>query len=50
MVNVNDAVMPNAQYYVGVVQKDNGVRMANRYVEHNPNDGQIAMIEGQPGV
>jgi ribose transport system substrate-binding protein len=39
VVNVNDAVMPNAAHYVGNVQKDNGVRVANWFI-----------IEGQPGV
>ncbi len=50
VVNVNDAVMPNAQYYVGVVQKDNGVRVANWFIENHPNGGKVAVIEGQPGV
>jgi ribose transport system substrate-binding protein len=36
VVNVNDAVIPSAEHYVGKVQKGNGVN--------------VAVIEGQPGV
>ncbi|WAT01104.1 substrate-binding domain-containing protein [Rouxiella chamberiensis] len=50
VVNVNDAVMPNAAHYVGNVQKDNGVRVAKWFIEHYPNGGSVAIIEGQPGV
>jgi ribose transport system substrate-binding protein len=50
VVNVNDAVMPNAQYYVGNVQKDNGVRVAKWFIQHHPLGGNVAIIEGQPGV
>lgn len=50
VVNVNDAVMPNVQYYVGNVQKDNGVRVAEWFITHHPKGGKVAVIEGQPGV
>ncbi|MDX5630272.1 MULTISPECIES: substrate-binding domain-containing protein [unclassified Brenneria] len=50
VVNVNDAVMPNAAYYVGNVQKDNGVRVANWFIKNKPEGGKVAIIEGQPGV
>lgn len=50
VVNVNDAVMPNAEYYVGNVQKDNGVRVAKWFIQHYPQGGKVAIIEGQPGV
>lgn len=50
VVNVNDAVMPNVQYYVGNVQKDNGVRVADWFIKHHPQGGKVAVIEGQPGV
>ncbi|PWC19310.1 ABC transporter substrate-binding protein [Brenneria roseae subsp. roseae] len=50
VVNVNDAVMPNAAYYVGNVQKDNGVRVANWFINKHPEGGKVAVIEGQPGV
>ncbi|EFE94845.1 hypothetical protein HMPREF0758_3716 [Serratia odorifera DSM 4582] len=42
--------MPNAAYYVGNVQKDNGVRVANWFITHRPQGGKVAVIEGQPGV
>lgn len=50
VVNVNDAVMPSAAYYVGNVQKDNGVRVANWFIKHHPEGGKVAVIEGQAGV
>lgn len=50
VVNVNDAVMPNAEHYVGNVQKDNGVRVANWFIKEYPQGGKVAVIEGQPGV
>jgi ribose transport system substrate-binding protein len=50
VVNVNDAVVPSAQYYVGNVQKDNGVRVAKWLIQHHPQGGKVAVIEGQPGV
>lgn len=50
VVNVNDAVMPNVRYYVGNVQKDNGVRVAKWFIQHHPQGGKVAVIEGQPGV
>ncbi len=48
-INVNDAVMPLTKYYVGCVQKDNGVRVARWFME-NTQGGKVAVIEGQPGV
>lgn len=50
VVNVNDAVIPAVAHYVGNVQKDNGVRAAKWFIEHNSNGGKVAVIEGQPGV
>lgn len=50
VVNVNDAVVPSAQYYVGNVQKDNGIRVATWFLGHHPEGGKVAIIEGQPGV
>ncbi|MCE0490826.1 substrate-binding domain-containing protein [Pantoea sp. Mb-10] len=50
VVNVNDAVVPGVRYYVGNVQKDNGVRVAKWFIAHHPNGGKVAVIEGQPGV
>jgi ribose transport system substrate-binding protein len=50
VVNVNDAVIPQAEHYVGNVQRDNGVRVAKWFVENRPNGGKVAIIEGQAGV
>ncbi len=50
VVNVNDAVIPQAEHYVGNVQRDNGVRVAKWFIENRPNGGKVAIIEGQAGV
>ncbi len=50
VLNVNDAVIPSATNYVGNVQKDNGVRVAQWFIDNKPEGGQVAVIEGQPGV
>ena len=50
VVNVNDAVIPSARHYVGNVQRDNGVRVAKWFLEHRPQGGKVAVIEGQAGV
>ncbi len=50
VVNVNDAVIPQAAHYVGNVQRDNGVRVARWFIANRPNGGKLAVIEGQAGV
>jgi ribose transport system substrate-binding protein len=50
VVNVNDAVIPQAEHYVGNVQRDNGVRVAQWFIENRPDGGKVAVIEGQAGV
>jgi ribose transport system substrate-binding protein len=50
VVNVNDAVIPSARHYVGNVQRDNGVRVAQWFIDNRPDGGKVAVIEGQPGV
>lgn len=50
VVNVNDAVIPQAKYYVGNVQRDNGVRVAKWFIKNRPEGGKVAVIEGQAGV
>lgn len=50
VLNVNDAVIPSATNYVGNVQKDNGVRVAQWFIDNKPEGGEVAVIEGQPGV
>lgn len=49
VLNVNDAVIPFVANYVGNVQKDNGVRVAQWFID-NTDGGKVAVIEGQPGV
>lgn len=49
VLNVNDAVIPSIEHYVGNVQKDNGVRVAKWFID-NTGGGKVAVIEGQPGV
>jgi ribose transport system substrate-binding protein len=50
VVNVNDAVIPQAEHYVGNVQRDNGVRVAKWFIANKPEGGKVAIIEGQAGV
>lgn len=50
VVNVNDAVIPSAKHYVGNVQRDNGVRVAQWFIDNRPDGGKVAVIEGQAGV
>lgn len=50
VVNVNDAVIPSARHYVGNVQRDNGVRVAQWFIDNKSEGGKVAVIEGQPGV
>jgi ribose transport system substrate-binding protein len=50
VVNVDDAVVSSIAHFVGNVQKENGVRAAHWFVQHNPNGGKVAIIEGQAGV
>jgi ribose transport system substrate-binding protein len=50
VLNVNDAVIPSAEHYVGNVQKGNGVNVANWFIANRPEGGKVAVIEGQPGV
>jgi ribose transport system substrate-binding protein len=50
VVNVNDAVIPQAEHFVGNVQRDNGVRVARWFIKNRPNGGKVAIVEGQAGV
>ncbi|MGY2894744.1 sugar ABC transporter substrate-binding protein [Deinococcus sp. UYEF24] len=50
VINVNDAVAPTAQHFVGNSQYDNGVSVANYMLKTFPKGGQVAVIEGQAGV
>ena len=50
VVNINDAVIPQAEHYVGNVQRDNGVRVAKWFIDNRPQGGKVAIVEGQAGV
>lgn len=50
VLNVNDAVIPSAEHYVGNVQKGNGVNVAQWFIDNRADGGKVAVIEGQPGV
>ena len=50
VVNVNDAVVPTAEHYVGNVQRDNGVRAAKWFVANKKEGGKLAVVEGMAGV
>jgi len=49
VVNVNDAVIPQAAYYVGNVQRDNGVRVAKWFIANRPAGGKVAVF-GTDGI
>ena len=50
VIDVNDAVIPSAEHYVGNVQRDNGVRAAKWFIANRPDGGKLAVIEGMAGV
>ncbi len=50
VVNVNDAVLPNARYWVGPNQIQNGVTAAEFVADNAPEGSKVAIIEGQAGV
>ncbi|MGN9842551.1 sugar ABC transporter substrate-binding protein [Nonomuraea sp. H19] len=50
VINVNDAVFPNAQRWVGPNQIQNGVSAAKYLIEKLPPKSKVAVIEGQAGV
>ncbi len=49
-INVNDALVATTPYFVGNIQRQNGVSVAEYLIKHLPNGGKVAVIEGQPGV
>ncbi len=50
VVDVDDALVGNIAHFVGNVQRENGVRVADWFIAHDPNGGDVAIIEGQAGV
>ncbi len=49
VVDVDDAVFPDAEHFVGNVQGENGVRAAHWFIQHHPGGGKVAVIEGIAG-
>ena len=49
-INVNDALVATTPYFVGNIQKQNGMSVADFLIKNLPNGGKVAVIEGQPGV
>jgi len=50
VVNVDDAVLPDAEHFVGPHQYENGVRTAEYFLRRLPAGGPVAVVEGQAGV
>jgi ribose transport system substrate-binding protein len=50
VVNVDDAVLPDAEHFVGPMQYENGIRAAKYFIAKYPSGGNVAVIEGQAGV
>ena len=50
LVNVDDAVLEDAEHFVGPNQYENGIRAANYFLHFFPGGGKVAVIEGQAGV
>jgi len=50
LVNVDDAVLPDAEHFVGPKQYENGIRAADYFKHFFPDGGKVAVIEGQAGV
>jgi ribose transport system substrate-binding protein len=50
VVNVNDAVLPNAQHWVGPNQIQNGVTAADYVAKQAGKGAEVAIIQGQAGV
>lgn len=50
IVNVDDAVLKDAEHFVGPNQYENGVRAAKYFVQRLPHGGEVAVIEGLAGV
>lgn len=50
LVNVDDAVLEDAEHFVGPNQYENGIRAANYFNWRFPEGGKVAVIEGQAGV
>ncbi|HEY0792118.1 MAG TPA: substrate-binding domain-containing protein [Chthoniobacterales bacterium] len=49
VIDVDDAVVPQAKHFVGNVQNDNGVRAARWFIKNHPDGGKVAVVEGIAG-
>jgi ribose transport system substrate-binding protein len=50
LINVDDAVLPDAEHFVGPNQYENGIRAARYLMHQYPQGGAIALIKGLTGV
>jgi ribose transport system substrate-binding protein len=50
VIDVDDAVVPQARHFVGNVQYDNGVRVARWFIKNHPDGGKVAVVEGIAGA
>lgn len=50
IINVDDAVLKDAEHFVGPNQYENGIRAAKYFIGQEPKGGEVAVIEGQTGV
>lgn len=50
LVNVDDAVLEDAEHFIGPKQYENGTRAAEYFIWKFAEGGKVAVIEGQPGV
>jgi ribose transport system substrate-binding protein len=50
VMNVNDAVLPNAKHWVGPNQIQNGVTAAEYVIKEAGKGAEVAVIQGQAGV
>ena len=50
VVDVDGAVVDSVENFVGPINRDMGVEVANWFIRHNPAGGKVAVIEGRAGV
>jgi ribose transport system substrate-binding protein len=50
VIDVDDAVVPQAKHFVGNVQYDNGVRAARWFIKNHPDGGKVAVVQGVAGA
>jgi ribose transport system substrate-binding protein len=50
LINVDDAVLEDAEHFIGPNQYENGINAAKYFIQQFPDGGKVAVIEGQAGV